>query len=74
MGRAEVIDSLTLKIKKLRRQLQHKRFTTVSACGQMRSELSLLPRGYWYVQAHQSIEPIGNSNDSIHQRPDCVHV
>lgn len=55
------------------KQLQHKRFATVFAGRQMRSELSSLPGFYWYVQAHQRIESIGNENDGI-KRPDYVHT
>jgi hypothetical protein len=55
------------------KQLQHKRFTTVSAGRQMRNDQLSSPGCYVYVQAHRSIEPIGNQEDSIHKRPSYIH-
>jgi hypothetical protein len=51
------------------RQLQHKRFIETM----LMEKLSSL-RCYWYAQVKGNIVPIGNENDSKHQRPDCVHT
>ncbi|MBS1577675.1 MAG: hypothetical protein JST09_20410 [Bacteroidetes bacterium] len=50
-------------------QLRHKRFTETM----LKDALSSL-RCYWYPQVKGSIVPIGNENDSKHQRPDCIHT
>ena len=49
------------------KQLHHKRFT-------IQNDQLSLPGCYWYVQAQRNIEPTGNVNDRIHQRPDYVYT
>jgi len=56
------------------KQLQHKRFRTLSAGRQMRNDQLSSPGCYWYVQAQTNIEPISNVNDSIYKRPGNIHV
>ncbi|MBK7291735.1 MAG: hypothetical protein KBF82_13575 [Chitinophagaceae bacterium] len=49
------------------KQEQHKRFINMN-------EMLLSSRCYWYAQLTRTIVPIGNDNNSIHQRPDYVHT
>ncbi len=49
------------------KQERHKRFTEMN-------DETLSLRCYWYAQPNRSIVPIGNENDSKHQRPDCIHT
>ncbi len=55
------------------KQLQHTRFIVMSVLRHEQYE-QLSYGCYWYALADHSIEPIGNSNDSIHKRPDYVHA
>lgn len=49
------------------KQLLHKRFTGLNDAT---SSLSC----HWYAGMERSIVPIGNENDTRHQRPDCDHT
>lgn len=49
------------------KQLLHKRFITLM----LHDELSSIVCP-WYVQDRISIQPIGNTYDSKHQRPECM--
>jgi hypothetical protein len=56
------------------KQLQHKRFTNVSALSQMQDDLLLSTECHWCAQSYSSIEPIGNLNDRDHRRPCYIHT
>jgi len=49
------------------KQLRHKRFRTMN---DLSSSLSC----HWYAMEQRGIVPIGNTNDDIHKRPDCIYT
>jgi len=51
----------------MRRQLQHKRFTTLY-------DASSSLRCHWYAQIGNSIEPMGNVYDGKNQRPESIFI
>ena len=54
---------------KVQKQLRHKRMTGITLMDALLSS-----RCHWYAQPKGSIVPIGNENDSKHQRPDYIHT
>lgn len=40
----------------------------------MHNEQLSLATCYWYAQLSNGIVPIGSNDESIQQRPDCVHT
>ena len=64
---ASRIESITMKMHKVLRQLRYKRFKTMN-------DLSSMPDCHWYAKQGSSIVPIGNEYNDIHERPDCIYT